>query len=481
MQLDNIIDTQAAIQAQSEVQPQADPRNSGQLLWSKACALHLENKFEEAEKIYVQLLEQNHENTGLMATLGSLYVQTKRFGLGIHFLESAIAKGLKQPDAFSNLALAYTQCNMRDKGRENFEKSIQEEATPEALSNYSAMFIEAGDSRKCAALCERAIAENPNLPLAHWNLALSLLGDGIWERAWDEHEWGLKTKGIREDRIVLNVPVWDGKSPGTVLVYGEQGMGDEIMFASMLPDLLQTNSVVFECYHKLETLFRKSFPGVPIYGTREDKEVAWAYDHTIDYRIPIGSLGQFYRRSREAFPGTPYLKADPLPKGEKFRIGISWKGGGAKLGRVQKRSIPLSWWKPILDVPGIEFVSLQYGAGKEEELDLMDALGYKIERMAEVNDAKDYYETARLVKSCDLVISICTSVIHLAGALGVRTWCAVPKFPAWRYQNQGSMPWYRSVRLYRSPEVEQDGWFPVIARVAYDLGELVNSKALRVA
>jgi ADP-heptose:LPS heptosyltransferase len=125
-------------------------------------------------------------------------------------------------------------------------------------------------------------------------------------------------------------------------------------------------------------------------------------------------------------------------------------------------------------------VSLQYTDSKEE-LDLMDALGYDIKRMDEYVKAKDYNETARLVASCDLVISICTTVVHLAGALGVRCWVMTPKFPAWRYQNTGGMPWYRSVRLYRSPEVSQDGWFPVITRISHDLNELVDSKSLRVA
>ena len=450
-------------------------------LWEQACALHLDHRYEEAEEIYVQLLEQNHDNSGLMATLGSLYVQTGKIGLGIHFLEAAIKAGMKQTDVFTNIGLAYKKAGQMKKAREYFDESIKDEPSAEALSNYSGLLIESGQDEKCIEFCERALKEKPELPLAHWNMAISLLSEGIWERAWDEHEWGLKTHGIREDRVVLNVPVWDGKAPGTVLVYGEQGMGDEIMFASMLPDLLKTNPVVFECYHRLETLFRKSFPGVPIYGTREDKEVAWANDHKIDYRIPIGSLGQFYRRSREAFPGTPYLKTDPFPKGDKFRVGISWIGGGMKAGRVQKRSVPLPWWKPILEIPNIEFVSLQYGTWDKDDLDIMQALGYDIKRMDEHVKATDYYETARLVASCDLVISICTSVIHLAGALGVPCWVMTPRYPAWRYQNSGGMPWYRSVRLYRYPAVEQDGWFPVIARVAYDLGELVNSSALRVA
>lgn len=462
--------------SRSEVITPAQAKIHGQSLWDKACALHLENQFEEAEKIYVQLLEQNHDNSGLMATLGSLYVQIKRFGLGIHFLEAAITRGLKQGDAFTNLAVAYTQCNDRVKAREYFEKSIALEPTAAAFTNYSAMFIEAGESKKCAELCEKAIAENPNLALAHWNLALCLLGDGVWERAWDEHEWGLKTKGIREDREVLRVPIWDGKSPGTVLIYGEQGMGDEIMFASMLPDVLKTNKVIFECYPRLETLFKKSFPEVVVYGTREAMEVTWAGNHKVDYRIPVGSLGQFYRRSKEAFPGTPYLNAEALPKGEKFRVGISWKGGGFKVGRVLKRSVPLSWWEPILGIPNVEFVSLQYGQKMQEDMDVVKALGFEIKNMDEYANARDYYETARLVKSCDLVISICTSVVHLAGALGVPCWVMTPKYPAWRYQNSGPCPWYRSVRLYRSPLTDPSGWIPVIARISQDVDELVNGK-----
>jgi ADP-heptose:LPS heptosyltransferase len=93
----------------------------------------------------------------------------------------------------------------------------------------------------------------------------------------------------------------------------------------------------------------------------------------------------------------------------------------------------------------------------------------------------DYYETARLVASCDLVISVCTSVIHLAGALGVPCWVMTPKWPAWRYQNTGGMPWYRSVRLYRAPEVGQDAWKPVVEKIGLDLDDLVNEKKMRVA
>jgi hypothetical protein len=441
-------------------------------LWEQANALHLEKRFDEAEVLYDQLLTQNPANPGLLATLGTLYLQKKKVGLAICLLEHARKLGLKQSDALSNLGLAYKYSGQQDKARKFFEESIKDSPSGETLANYSALFIESGEDEKCRSICKRAIELSPEHPIAHWNLALTLLADGQWNTAWEEHEWGLVNNCMRKDRALNDVPVWDGTPGKRVAVYGEQGIGDEIMFASMLPDLLKTNEVVLESHKRLKTLFEKSFPGVQVYGMREEMTPTWTENERFDCRISIGSLGKFYRRSRESFPGTPYLKADPVPKGEKFRVGISWTGGGAKIGRVQKRSVPLAWWKSILNVPGVEFVSLQY-TDCNEELDVMDAIGYDIKRYQEVY-AEDYYETARLVKSCDLVISVCTSVIHLAGALGVPCWVMTPKNPAWRYQNSGGMPWYRSVRLYRQPESKQDSWMPVVQRIGYDLDELVN-------
>lgn len=446
-------------------------------VWEQACALHLSRDFPAAENLYDLLLTQNPDNAGLLATYGSLCVQTKRNGLAICLLEYAVKQGLRQSDVLSNLGLAYKFSGQYDKALKIMEESIKTDPSGEALANYGAMFIEAGQDDKCKAICKRAIDLSPEHYLAHWNLSLTQLANGQWETAWDEHEWGLKPGGLRVDRALGGVDYWDGSHGKRVAVYGEQGMGDEIMFASMLPDVLKTNDVILECHTRLKTLFEKSFPGVTVYGTREDLEPAWAKTEKFDARIAIGSLGKFYRRSRDAFPGTPYLKADPLPKGDKFRIGISWTGGGAKAGRVQKRSVPLTWWKPILNVPDVEFVSLQYTQGAGSDLDIMEQLGYDINRMDNVAvDAEDYYETARLVASCDLIITVCTSVVHLAGALGVPCWVMTPKWPAWRYQNEGGMPWYRSVRLYRSPAAQQDAWHPVIDRIALDLEDLVSGR-----
>jgi len=443
-------------------------------LWERAQELHNAGDFDGARDIYDQLLTQNHDNSGLLATVGTLCLQNRQPGTAMVFLHRSIdtCKGPVPSDIYCNLALSYKYSGQNDKARKWFDRSIKTNPTAETLATYSSIFVEAGDPANGERYCKKALALDPKLPLAHWNLSLMLLETGKWDKAWDEYEWGFACKQ-RLDRALGGKPQWDGKALGTVAIYGEQGLGDEIMFASIVPDVLKTNNVILDCHSRLQTLFAKSF-GVACYGTREEEAPLWIAEDKFDYQISIGSLGQFYRRSSESFPGTPYLKAESAPRGKKFRVGISWTGG-MKAGRIRKRTVPLSWWKSILN-NDCEFVSLQY-TDCEDEIAIVEGEGYSIKQFPDIK-ANDYYETAKLVKSCDLVISCCTSVIHLAGALGVPCWVMTPKNPAWRYQNSGRMPWYRSVRLYRQTDESPDAWIPVIQKIGYDLSELVGQKAM---
>ena len=447
-------------------------------LFQEATDHHQNARFAEAEKLYDMLLSQNHDNAGLLATMGTLYLQTQRYGLAIHFLESAQKHKLVQSDVLSNLSLAYKNSGQSEKARDYIEKACNlPDPCAGALANYSGFFTNTGTPDKAIELCDKAIAKEPDLVVAHWNRALALLESGEWERGWEEHEWGLKptkhVSAMRVDRKIGEIPTWDGTPGKTVIITGEQGLGDEIMFASMIPDVKAVGCApILECHKRLVTLFEKSF-NVPCFGTREDTSISWPFDYKIDHRIQSGSLGKFFRRSAEAFPGTPYLKADPVEKGDKFRIGISWTGG-AKAGRIKTRTVPLSWWQPILQ-SDCEFVSLQY-TDQRAEIEIVEKLGYEIKQFDFMIDRNaDYYETAKVVASCDLVISICTSVIHLAGALGVPCWVMVPNKPAWRYGAKGKMPWYKSVRLYR--QNQNDSWLPVIHKIAEDLSLLRSNGA----
>lgn len=446
----------------------------GQDILEQANQLQIDRKYDEAEKIYDQILAQNPDNPAVLVNMGTLYAKMGKIGLGISFLKR-VADGdsvlAKQSDVLCNLAISYKYAGLYAECQKWFEKAIKRDPSAETLANYSALFVNVGLPDKCEQEAKKAIARDKQNALAHWNLSLAQLELGKWATAWDEHEWGFDAL-MRHDRKVGGRPRWDGTPGKTIVVYGEQGIGDEIMFSSMLPDLLKTNKVIFECHPRLLTLFQRSFPEIKCYGTRDQKEVGWHDAEEYDYQISIGSLGKFFRRSTDAFPGTPYLKAEGQ-KGAKFRVGISWTGG-MKEGRVRVRSIPLPWWKSILS-NDCDFISLQYTEA-EAELKLMDDLGYSIKRNESVF-AQDYYETAKLVQSCDLVISCCTSVIHLAGALGVPCWVMTPNKPAWRYGIKGPMVWYRSVRLYRQPPGDRDAWLPVVEKVGFDLSERLQQKA----
>ena len=450
--------------------------------------LFSDKKYDEAGRLYDQILAQNERHPYILAGMAQVLMNTPHMlGAAIALFSAAWDKfkeeGQKPPyELPMNLGITYKSSGQMGKAREWCKRAIEIEETAAALSNYGQLFGETAEAQEGRKYLEKAVRLDPSLEIAHWNLALCLLmtahRDNHWAYAWQEHDKGQYEGGPRLRRRNTSLPMWDGTKGKKVLVYGEQGIGDEIMFASMLPDLMRDCEVILDCHQRLTTLFEKSF-GVKCYGTRKEKDVDWVEAENPDAIIAIGSLGKFYRTDRSHFSGAPYLKADSVPRGDKFRVGISWTGGRLTQ-RVAKRTVPLSWWDSIL-VNDCEFVSLQYTDGCETEIDVLRAkLGHDV-RQEPAAKAQDYYDLARYVKSCDLIITVCTSLVHLAGALGVPCWVMVPKHPAWRYQSSGPMPWYKSVRLYRQPEAETGAWIPVVQRIALDLSDLLAARQQKAA
>ena len=454
-------------------------------IFEQANKLNEAGKFDEAAELYDQLLTQNHDHPMLLATQATILMRnSKTIGLAITLFHSSMEKmkGVIPSELYSNLGLAYKYSGQIDKAKHFMEKAVNVNPTAGALTTYGALFVESAESEKAREHLEHAIRLEPSLAMAHWNLSLCILGtaneNGDWGRGWDEYEWGKLETGMRILKKNVDLPDWDGTPGKKVIVCGEQGIGDEIMFASMLPEIMKTNEVILDCHPRLTTLFSRSF-NLKCYGTRKDKELDWIKKEKPDYLLPVGSLGKFYRRTRDSFTGAPYLDAEATPRGKKFRVGISWTGGKS-LQRVARRTVPLSWWQSIF-ANDCEFVSLQYTDGCEKEIEICNkSHGTSITQHPSAK-AEDYYELAKVVKSCDLIITVCTSLVHLAGALGVPTWVMVPKHPAWRYQRSGRMPWYRSVRLYRQPEAEDGAWIPVLQTIGLDLENLVKGQMRKVA
>jgi len=273
---------------------------------------------------------------------------------------------------------------------------------------------------------------------------------------------------------------WDGEqcSGKTLLIVGEQGFGDQIMFASCFNEAMRrAGRCVIECDPRLAGLFRRSFTSAnirPVVHAGEHS-VLPAQTEPIDLQIPMGSLPGFFRKRWEEFPRhSGYLRADPRrivywrarldALGPGPKIGLSWRGGVAATRR-HLRCIDLEEFLPVLDLPAI-FVSLQYGDCADDLSRLTQEHGVILPHWQDALD--DYEETAALICALDLVISVCTAVIHLAGALGKPVWVLVPAIAEWRYLDRGELlPWYPSARLFRQTEPGQ--WKCAIKQITEQL------------
>jgi tetratricopeptide (TPR) repeat protein/ADP-heptose:LPS heptosyltransferase len=322
---------------------------------------------------------------------------------------------------------------------------------------------------------------------ARWNCGLALLALGRFEEGWPlyEHRWEVgaflaqSASWVDADlRARVNPRLRaEDLAGGRVLLIGEQGVGDVVMFASILPDLLATaREVTLLCEPRLHRLLGASFPNLALLAPGAPLP---ACDHV----VPLGSLARLFR-GRGKFPGTRYLAAPKAararwaerlgPKSGRLRVGISWRGGLAATGRAA-RSMQLSDLRPLLELPGCEFVSLQYGDVRDEVARENATLPAPI-RLFPAEDISDFEDLGALVETLDLVVSVTTAVVHVAGALGKPTLVMVPRPAEWRYGSAGdTMPWYGSARLFRKPERED--WTAVVRQVADEVRRRLDEAA----
>ena len=372
-----------------------------------------------------------------------------------------------------------------------FDRALELEPPDAERVTYRGIALQnLGRRPEAIAAYDAALGLAPGFALARFHKSLALLMDGEYRTAWPDYEARLASAelGLRPRRY----PRWDGTADGrAVLIYGEQGLGDEIMFASCLPDLLRSGArCAVECNPALHGLFTRSFPEALVYAAAPDKAVP---DHVdalgIGAQVPLGSLPLYYRSAESTFPRHEgYLRADPdrvelwrvrlRAPGPGLTVGISWKGG-THASRASLRSLTLLEWLPVLTTPGVRFVSLQYGAEAASELRAFEAAtGIRIEHWPEA--IHDYGETAALVCALDLTLSVCTSVVHLAGALGRPVWVLAPSNAEWRYGGAGeTMPWYPSARIFRQSRAGD--WSDVLGAVQRGLNEadVWNSAGIR--
>lgn len=444
---------------------------------------HERDNLAEAEALYHEVLNSAFGNTEVLYLLGTLYLQQGRTGLAAALFKQAISLRGYYPEALQNLGTCFRMENKLEAAEEMFRLTLEHNPSAELWSNLGSLYVNNGTPEQALEYFDKALALQPDNQAIQFNRSLALLELGRWREGWAGYEAGF-AGGNRRPRHYRDVPAWDGSAGETIIVWGEQGLGDEIMFASCLPDLIQRSKrVVFDCHPRLVTLFERSF-GITCHGTRKTLACDWVEDVKADASVCVSSLAGRFRNEDSDFPGTSFLKFNPdkaaslRAKGDgRLRVGIAWSGG-VKKTRTDLRTVPLKLWRPILE-QNAEFYSLHYMTDAAREVCAFEEeTGLRLKHRPTIIEARDYDETAALVASLDLVISVPTTIVHLAGALGVPCICLTPSRPAWRYGVRGPMRWYRSVTLERQMS---DDWPSVMTRVATTLANRIAEHEARAS
>lgn len=330
-----------------------------------------------------------------------------------------------------------------------------------------------------------AVEYDPDFGAGHTNLGILQLLNGQYEEGWREFEWRWK----RDDRPPSRPfpqPRWYGEDLAgrAVLAWGDEGVGDEILFASLLRELAgRAGHVVVECDPRLTGLFGRAFPSIEIVP-RTDPPNRRLMRPDIDVQTPFTEMARWLRPdlAKAPSPDAGYLEADPALTaacrerytglGDGLVVGIAWASGNVMRA---DRNAPLPLWDPILTQPGLRFVSLQYGDRSADLADVRGRIGVDIYVDPHIDQMKSLEEFAAQVSAVDLVVSITNTTVHMAGALGKPVWTMLPYMPDWRYQRtRPDTPWYPHMRLFRQTVSRQ--WRDVMDTVA---GELANFRASR--
>lgn len=426
------------------------------------------------------LTYENPDTPRALNVAQKIWFKQRKLAMAYQFARRAAEVDPGNVYVWINLGMLEEQIYRFDAAEKCFRKAEfmakDDDARGTLYINWSCMLVSAGRWKEAEVAARKAMQLRPQSPKSKANLGLACLALGKWSEGWPLYDAIIGFDQSRRKVRYADEDMWDGTPGQRLVIYGEQGLGDEISFSSMIPDAIATaKSVVIDCTDKLAGLFRRSFPTATVYGTRHwDAGPAWdAKDHEIDASVSIGALGKVFRPAPESCPGTPWLVADPdrvamwkalFAKQGKPVIGIAWSGGVPWTGDRHRRWA-LEELLPIFRAVDAVWVSLEYkDAAKEIATFRAKHPEVDIRQYAFGTLTADYDDTAALVSALDHVVSMQTSVIHLAGGLGKDCFCFVNRHGQWRYGVEGdSSPWYRSVKLYRNV----DGW--PFERAAKDL------------
>ena len=464
-------------------------------------------RLEDAKASYKKCLTISPDNAGAHNNLGVVLRDLGNFEDAVKSCRNAIDIQPTYAAAHSNLGLAYQDLGKLDDALRSFEEALRitqdiaeihynhgnvlqklgrlkksidsydaalhiNPLLPDANTNLGLVLRDLGKLGEAQNRYYKALEINPNLAEARHNLGMLQLSIGDMQQGWKNYEWRWKIWPRNAHPSVSNKPLWEGDDlkGRTIYIYPEQGLGDSICFVRYLPLLKQFGCrVIFETPTSLASLFHHS-------------QIA---DHLIkpgetppdfDCHASLLDLPQHLKTTVETIPDvTPYLRVPEKLKqkwklrfgaAKTFRLGIAW-AGNSNLRQDHFRSATVEMFLPLAEILNIALYSLQVGP----KVDATELLRNKITDCGP--HLTDFAQTAAAISQLDLIVSVDTSVAHIAGALGRPTWTLLHLSPDWRWMYRGkTTPWYPTMQLFRQTELGQ--WKDVFQAVTAELINLAD-------
>jgi len=465
--------------------------------FSLAVQHHRVGNLRQAEQLYQQILRLQPDCPEAHNALGLLLPSLGRLEEAVTHCRQALHYRPEYPEAHNNLANALHLQDKLDEAVAHYHQALR--LMPhyaEAHNNLGLALTGQAKLDEALAHYRQCLETRPDFAGAHWNRSLLWLLRGNFEQGWQEYEWRRWTLPEFTTRP-FSQPLWDGSalSGRTILLVAEQGLGDTLQSIRYAPLVKQRGgTVIVECLPPLLRLLA-GFPGIDRLVARGSPLPAF------DVQAPLLSLPRIFHTALATIPrAVPYLRANPQlvehwrksPKSEvrspksnpslrtsdfglrtsDFLVGLAWQGSPT-YRYDRQRSIPLAHFARLAKAEGVQLISLQKGPGTEQlgalagQLPVLD-LGSRLDE-----GSGAFMDTAAIMMNLDLVISSDTAIPHLAGALGVPAWVALPLVPNWRWLlEREDSPWYPTMRLFR--QTRQGQWEDVFERMAEELKAVVS-------
>lgn len=436
-------------------------------------ALHEFGKSADAAASYRKAISLKPDFPEAHNNLGLALHEAELFEEALESYEKALGVKPNYPAAYLNMGNALRKLGRSDAAAVSFQKAIvlKPELT-QAHNNLGNVLMDLDHFEGAAVSYSNAIRHDPDNIGAHKNLGIINLLLGNFDIGWPEYSWRLLEENSVLKTRVYSQAQWDGAdlTGKTIFVYSEQGLGDTIQFARYLPMLQERGGrVMFDAPPHMTRLF-EDLDGVDVMVKGNDSIPPF------DCHAPLLELPGLFNTSLDTIPvSEAYLSADKdlvdawgqrLGVRQGYRIGLVWAGNPSHLNDVN-RSIQPELFCPLTEAPGVSAYSLMVGRDGEAGRVSGDAITDLAEGLV------DFAETAAVIANMDLIISVDTAVVHLAGALGVPIWTLLPFNPDWRWMlDRDDSPWYPSMRLFR--QEKRKDWESVLERVANELAERVR-------